>query len=43
LSISDAHKTDFEARSEDDRLVRNENHFFDQWGRRLKIEEMQKQ
>ncbi|HUI94487.1 MAG TPA: hypothetical protein VLX44_01930 [Xanthobacteraceae bacterium] len=29
-----------EARLEDDRLVLNEGHFFDKWGRRLKIEEV---
>jgi hypothetical protein len=28
-----------EARFDDDRLVLNEGHFFDKWGRRLKIEE----
>jgi hypothetical protein len=28
-----------EARLDDDRLVLNEGHFFDKWGRRLKIEE----
>jgi hypothetical protein len=34
---------ELEQRLDDDRLVLNEGHFFDQWGRRLKIEEMQKQ
>lgn len=29
-----------EARIDDDRLVLNEGHFFDQWGRKLQIEEM---
>lgn len=31
---------DLEARLADDRLVLNEGHFFDAWGRRLKIEEV---
>lgn len=31
---------DLEARLADDRLVLNEGHFFDKWGRRLKIEEV---
>jgi hypothetical protein len=31
---------DLEARLDDDRLVLNEGHFFDKWGRRLKIEEV---
>lgn len=31
---------DLEARVDDDRLVLNQGHFFDQWGRRLQIEEM---
>ena len=31
---------ELEARLDDDRLVLNEGHFFDQWGRRLKIEEV---
>ena len=30
---------DLEARLDDDRLVLNEGHFFDQWGRRLEVEE----
>jgi len=34
---------ELEQRLDDDRLVLNQGHFFDQWGRRLKIEEMQKQ
>jgi hypothetical protein len=29
-----------ESRLDDDRLVLNEGHFFDKWGRRLKIEEI---
>jgi len=29
-----------EARLDDDRLVLNEGHFFDKWGRRMKIEEV---
>jgi hypothetical protein len=29
-----------EARLDDDRLVLNEGHFFDKWGRRLKVEEV---
>lgn len=32
-----------EARIDDDRLVLNEGHFFDQWGRRLTIEEVTQQ
>jgi hypothetical protein len=32
-----------EARVDDDRLVLNEGHFFDKWGRRLKIEEVELQ
>jgi hypothetical protein len=32
-----------EMRLEDDRLVLNEGHFFDKWGRRLQIEEMTRQ
>ena len=31
---------ELEARVENDRLVLNEGHFFDKWGRRLKIEEV---
>lgn len=31
---------DLEARLDEDRLVLNEGHFFDRWGRRLKIEEV---
>jgi len=31
---------DLEARLDDDRLVLNEGHFFDKWGRRMKIEEV---
>jgi len=31
---------ELEARLGDDRLVLNEGHFFDKWGRRLKIEEV---
>ena len=31
---------DLEARLDDDRLVLNEGHFFDEWGRRLTIEEI---
>ena len=31
---------DLEARLADDRLVLNEGHFFDKWGRRMKIEEV---
>jgi hypothetical protein len=30
-----------EERLDDDRLVLNEGHFFDKWGRRLKIEEVE--
>lgn len=31
---------ELEARLDDDRLVLNEGHFFDKWGRRMKIEEL---
>jgi hypothetical protein len=31
---------DLEGRVDDDRLVLNEGHFFDKWGRRMKIEEV---
>jgi len=31
---------DLEARIDEDRLVLNEGHFFDQWGRKLQIEEV---
>jgi len=31
---------ELEARLDDDRLVLNEGHFFDKWGRRMKIEEI---
>jgi hypothetical protein len=31
---------DLEARVSDDRLVLNEGHFFDKWGRRMKVEEV---
>ena len=34
---------DLEARLDDDRLVLNQGHFFDKWGRRLKIEEVSPQ
>ena len=34
---------ELEARLDDDPLVLNEGHFFDKWGRRLKIEEVQLQ
>ena len=34
---------DLEARLDDDRLVLNEGHFFDKWGRRLKVEEVMRQ
>ena len=34
---------ELETRVDEDRLVLNEGHFFDKWGRRLKIEEMQAQ
>ena len=34
---------ELEARLEQDRLVLNEGQFFDKWGRRLKIEEVQTQ
>ncbi|MDH7795836.1 MULTISPECIES: hypothetical protein [unclassified Beijerinckia] len=31
---------DLEARVDDDRLVLNEGHFFDKWGRRMRIDEV---
>ena len=31
---------ELEARLDDDRLVLNEGHFFDKWGRRMMIEEI---
>jgi len=34
---------ELEARLDQDRLVLNQGHFFDKWGRRLKIEEVQVQ
>ena len=34
---------DLEARLDDDRLVLNEGNFFDKWGRRLKVEEIELQ
>lgn len=34
---------ELEARLDSDRLVLNEGHFFDKWGRRLKIEEAEMQ
>lgn len=34
---------ELEARVDDDRLVLNEGHFFDKWGRRMKIEEVSSQ
>ena len=34
---------ELEARLDEDRLVLNEGHFFDQWGRRMKIEEVSPQ
>jgi hypothetical protein len=34
---------DLEARVDENKLVMNEGHFFDKWGRRLQIEEMQVQ
>jgi hypothetical protein len=34
---------DLEARLDDDRLVLNQGHFFDKWGRRLKVEEIELQ
>src|SRR5262249_50700738 len=33
-------RREIETRLDDDRLVLNEGHFFDKWGRRLKIEEI---
>src|SRR5262245_58742109 len=32
---------DLEARLDDDRLVLNEGHFFDRWGRRMRIDEVE--
>ena len=34
---------ELEARIDDDPLVLNEGHFFDKWGRRLKVEEVMRQ
>ena len=34
---------ELEARLDEDRLVLNEGHFFDAWGRRMRIEEMTRQ
>src|SRR5262245_31771968 len=34
---------ELEARLDDDRLVLNEGHFFDKWGRRMRIDEVQVQ
>lgn len=34
---------ELEARLDEDRLVLNEGHFFDAWGRRMKVEEMTRQ
>jgi hypothetical protein len=34
---------ELEARLDDDRLVLNEGHFFDKWGRRLQVEEVEAQ
>jgi hypothetical protein len=34
---------ELEARLDDDPLVLNEGHFFDKWGRRLKVEEVMRQ
>ena len=34
---------ELEARLDEDRLVLNQGHFFDKWGRRMKIEEVQVQ
>jgi hypothetical protein len=34
---------ELEERVDDDRLVLNEGHFFDKWGRRMKIEEVERQ
>jgi hypothetical protein len=35
-----AHLREVEERLAEDRLVLNEGHFFDEWGRRLKVEEV---
>ena len=32
---------DLEERLDDDRLVLNEGHFFDKWGRRMKVDEVE--
>ncbi len=42
LDASDARAqlSQLEARLDDDRLALNEGHFFDNWGRRMKIEEI---
>jgi hypothetical protein len=34
---------ELEVRVDENKIVMNEGHFFDKWGRRLQIEEMQKQ
>jgi len=34
---------DLQARLDENRLILNEGHFFDSWGRRLKIEEVEMQ
>ena len=34
---------ELEERVDEDRLVLNEGHFFDKWGRRMKIEEVEQQ
>jgi hypothetical protein len=34
---------ELEERVDDDRLILNEGHFFDKWGRRMKIEEVEQQ
>lgn len=34
---------DLEQRLDEDRLVLNQGHFFDKWGRRMKIEEVEQQ
>lgn len=37
------HLRDLESRLDDDRLVLNEGHFFDRWGRRMRVDEVTRQ
>lgn len=40
-SVARLQLRELEERLDDDRLVLNEGHFFDKWGRRMKIEEVE--